>query len=414
MLNQMEELLTNYGPVSSVWFDGEWEESWTVERANDLRDLVRKLQPNTVIGNRVGQRRNGDGDHHTPENFMPYIGDQDDPWEGCAKFDGNWFYNGTNNSQSAEWALFKLCYATSRGGNFLMNFGPTPRGRFLESSVAKLEQVGEWLRINGESIFEAGKGPHYFLEWGTCSRNGNTLYYHVFDWPKNGDLVITGLKSDVKTVYFLADLNKKPLKVIRKGSDIHISLPDNLPYSMANVLKMELQDTPVVDNAVRALRQKIEKKDAMRGIPQGAYFLPAGFAKIHGDNLYFYYGTGAGAQRENLKGWTNESDWAEWELVVEERGKYNLEISYGSWVEAGAFEVEIAGQSFKHTVQKMEISEDLKHAPLIVQYETFTLGEVTLTPGRYRLKVKPLIITKDSKKYHQGLMRLRDITLTPN
>jgi alpha-L-fucosidase len=304
MLNQVEELLTNYGPMVCVWFDGEWVESWTVERATEFRDKIRQLQPNTILANRIGQRRRGEGDHHSPENFLPYVGNQNEPWEGCAKFDGGWFYNGTNNSQTAEWALYKLCYATSRGGNFLMNLGPTPKGHFIETSVEKLEHVGEWLKTNGESIYGAEKGPHYFLEWGTCTRKGNILYYQIFDWPKNGKLEIPGLKTQIKSVSFLADKSEKSLEVIRMGDDVKISLPDSPPYKMANVLKVELMDSPVVDNASRALKKKIETTDAMREVPKGSYFLPAGFAKVHGEKLHFYYGTGAGAQRENLKVWT--------------------------------------------------------------------------------------------------------------
>jgi alpha-L-fucosidase len=414
MLNQVEELLTNYGPMVCVWFDGEWVESWTVERATEFRDKIRQLQPNTILANRIGQRRRGEGDHHSPENFLPYVGNQNEPWEGCAKFDGGWFYNGTNNSQTAEWTLYKLCYATSRGGNFLMNLGPTPKGHFLETSVEKLEHVGEWLKTNGESIYGAEKGPHYFLEWGTCTKKGNILYYQTFDWPKNGKLEIPGLKTQVKSVCFLADKSEKSLEVIRMGDDVKISLPDSPPYKMANVLKVELMDSPVVDNASRALKKKIETSDAMREVPKGSYFLPAGFAKVHGEKLHFYYGTGAGAQRENLKGWTNETDWAEWTLCAEKEGSYTIEITYANLTEGGVFELAIADQTFEHTVENVGKKEKAKQSPLAVNYKTFVLGEVDLKPGKYSLTIKPKRINKEAIKLHQGLMTLRDVTLVPN
>lgn len=414
MLGQVEELLTRYGPMISVWFDGEWVDSWTVERATEFRDLIRELQPNTVIANRIGQRREGEGDHHSPENFMPYIGNQDDYWESCAKFDGSWFYNGTDKSQSAAWALYNLCYATSRGGNFLMNLGPTPEGKFLETSVEKLEHVGEWLQTNGESIYGAEKGPHYLLEWGTCTQKGTTLYYQVFDWPKNGELHIPGLKTKVKSVTFLADETSKPLKVSRSGDDLVVKLPSVPPYKMANVIKMELMDIPVVDNAARALNNGIAKREFMREVPKGSYFLPAGFAKIHGEKLHFYYGTGAGAQRENLKGWTEKSDWAEWNLLVEKNGKYKLEITYANLVDGGAFELTLAGQHFKHTVKAIPLNPKAKKSPLIVSYKTFDLGEIGLNRGRYKLTIKPLEINDEAIKLHQGLMTLRDVTLVPN
>ncbi|MGJ8758952.1 MAG: alpha-L-fucosidase [Polaribacter sp.] len=413
MLGQVEELLTNYGPMISVWFDGEWVNSWTVERATEFRDKIRELQPNTVIANRIGQRRNGEGDHHSPENFMPFIGSQTDYWESCAKFDGSWFYNGKNDSKSAEWALQNICYAASRGGNFLMNLGPTPQGNFLETSVQKLEKVGGWLQVNGESIYGTEKGPHFFLEWGTSTRKGNTVYYQVFDWPENEELVIPGLTTKIKSATFLADTSHKLLKTTQHKGNVTIKVPKMAPYKMANVLKIELEDVPEVDNSVRVFHKELMKKDAMRSVPAGGYFFPAGFAKIHGEKLHFTYGTGAGAQRENLKGWTNESDFATWDLLVEKDGSYNIEISYGNLVDGGSFELSIAGKRFKHIVKAISLHPKAKKSPLIINYKTVELGDVDLKPGRYKLLIKPLEINEEAKKLHQGLMSLRDVTLVP-
>ncbi|WP_158973653.1 alpha-L-fucosidase [Cellulophaga sp. L1A9] len=413
MLGQVEELLTNYGPMISVWFDGEWVNSWTVERATEFRDKIREIQPNTVIANRIGQRRKGEGAHHSPENFMPYIGNQNDYWESCAKFDGGWFYSGTEKSKSPEWALYSLCYAASRGGNFLMNLGPTPKGEFLETSVKKLEKVGDWLQTNGESIYEAQKGPHYFLEWGTSTRKGNTLYYQIFDWPENGKLMIPGLVTEVESACFLADTMNTYLRVTRKNGNVYITIPKSPPYKMANVIKVELEGTPKVDHAIRVFHKELLAKDAMRAVPAGGYFFSVGFANIQGETLHFAYGTGAGAQRENLKGWTEENDLAEWDLLVEKDGSYNVEITYGSLVDGGVFELTIADKTFQHTVKAIPLHPKAKESPLIVKYNTLVLGDVTLKPGRYKMTIKPLKIDNEAKRLHQGLMTLRDVTLVP-
>ncbi len=130
--------------------------------------------------------------------------------------------------------------------------------------------------------------------------------------------------------------------------------------------------------------------------------------------MHFFYGTGAGAQRENLKDWTNASDWVEWEILAQKKGTFTIEMTYGSWLESGICEVEIDGQKLQHKIEKLEIREGLKTwAPLIVQYQTVDLGEIILNEGRQTLRMKPLKITEEAKKYHQGLMRLRDITLVP-
>lgn len=411
MLGQIEELLTQYGPMISVWFDGEWVNSWTVERATQFRDKIRELQPNTIIANRIGQRRRGEGDHHSPENFMPYIGNQDDYWETCTKFDGSWFYDGTGKSKSVEWALYNLCYTASRGGNFLMNLGPTPQGTFVESSINKLKKLGEWLVINGESIYETEKGPHYLLEWGTSTQKGNTVYYQVFDWPENGKLSIPGLQTKIKSATFLADSNQKPLKIESKNDNVTILVPTSSPYPLATVIKVDLVDTVKVDNAIRAFNKILPAKDAMREVPAGGYFLPAGFANIRGDKLHFFYGTGAGAQRENLKGWTEETNWVDWDLLAEEKGSYSLEITYANLTQGGSFELTIAGQSFEHIVKKVDYNPKAKKSPLVVNYKTFNLGEIDLKRGKHILTIKPIHITEEAKVLHQGLMTLRDVTL---
>lgn len=292
-----------------------------------------------------------------------------------------------------------------------MNLGPTPNGDFLKTSIEKLERVGHWLQENSESIFEAEKGPHYFLDWGTCTQKDNTLYYHIFEWPINGKLMIPGLETKVKKASFLADINSQALKIKNKKGNVYIQLPEFAPYKMANVIKVELTSKPVVDNSIRAKAQKLAAKDAMREIPEGGYFLSAAFADIHGEKLHFNYGTGAGAQRENLQGWTKESDWADWKIKVVEKRRFNIEVTYGSWLASGTFEVEIAGHKFKYNVNKLDLRG--KPSPLKMTFKTFLLGEINIETGSYKLKINPIRISKEAKQYHQGLMKLRNITLTP-
>jgi len=110
MLDQTEELLTKYGDVVTLWMDGEWVNSWSYERASDYRDHVREWQPELLLVDRIGQRRLGDGDYGSSENFVPYIGDNLNGrlWESCQRFDGGWFWKGREKSQSLEWAVNKL------------------------------------------------------------------------------------------------------------------------------------------------------------------------------------------------------------------------------------------------------------------------------------------------------------------
>ena len=414
MLDQTEELLTKYGSVATLWLDGEWVNSWTVERATDYRNHIRALQPEIMLVDRIGQRRVGDGDYGSSENFVPYIGDNwSRPWESCQKFDGGWFWKGKDTSQSLNWALRNLFDTVSRGGNFLMNMGPTPEGLLPPVSVKKLKPMGEWLEANGECVYGTQRGPHYLLDWGTCTRRGNTLYYQIFDWPKDGTLVIPGLnngKSDagIQTISFLNHDARLSLELV--GRDVHVKLPSKPVDPLLSVLKVELEAPPVVDNGIRPLAKPLRPQTGNSKAGTGDYFLSAAFATIHGDALHFSIGSGAGAQRENLKGWTNLSDWAEWQLVVEEPGTYDLMVNYYSWMKSGKFIVEVAGQSFEHAVQAGKLKG--KRSPLKAGPSSVSLGSVRFNKaGIYRLAVKALEISPEAVRFDQGLMGLKDVLL---
>ncbi|EMI54222.1 alpha-L-fucosidase [Rhodopirellula sallentina] len=420
MLDQTEELLTNYGDVATLWMDGEWVNSWTYERASQYRDHVRKLQPGILLVDRIGQRRLGDGDYGSCENFTPYIGDNINGrlWESCQRFDGGWFWRGKDTSQSFQWALMNLVDTVSRGGNLLLNMGPTPEGLLPPKSVEKLQPLSQWLQKYGESIYGVDRGPHYLLDWGTCTRRDNTLYYHVTYWPTDGKLIIPGLNAEqpnagISQVTFLGDADASPLRFSQNGRDVVVSVPSKSVDPLVSVLKVELTSPPVVDNAIRPLGRALRPQTGNAKMNVGDYFLSSAFAKIYGDDLHFSLGAGAGGHRENLKGWTNPSDWAEWEIIVDEAGAYDVLINYSSWMDSGKFSVEVASQSFEHAVEK-RVHKKGRKSPFAAAFKTVPLGQVKFTqPGRYLLSVKALEIDPKAIEYAQGLMLLREVILVP-
>lgn len=335
------------------------------------------------------------------------------PWESCQKFDGGWFWKGKDTSQSVRWAMRNLFDAISRGGNFLMDMGPTPEGLLPPVSVKKLKPMGDWLRANGECVYGSQRGPHYLLDWGTCTRRGTTLYYQVFDWPQNGALVIPGLNEEkpgagIRKISFLN--HAVPVSFEQVGGDVHLKLPAKPVDALLSVLKVELDAAPVVNNSIRPLGRPLRPQTGNSEVGVGDYFLSAAFATIHGDALHFSIGSGAGAQRENLKGWTNPSDWAEWQLSVDEPGIYDLKVNYYSWMESGRFAVEVAGQSFEHTVQAGKLKG--RQSPLKAGPVSVGLGQVRFKkPGAYTLSVKALEIAPQAIELEQGLMGLKDVIL---
>ncbi len=212
MKSQLNELLTRYGPIGVLWFDGQWEGTWTNDRGRDLERFVRSKQPDVIINSRVG-RAGGTygidlgagriGDYGTPEQFIPDTPPGID-WETCMTMNGHWGYNAADkNFKSTSDLVRKLCDIASKDGNFLLNVGPTAEGLIPEESVVRLREIGRWMRVNGEAIRGTRGTNLQAPSWGRVTHKvtadgSSRLYLHVFDWPANGRLVLSGLTNAPK------------------------------------------------------------------------------------------------------------------------------------------------------------------------------------------------------------------------
>ena len=204
MKSQLKELVHRYDP-GVLWFDGEWESTWTHEHGKMLYQYVRELNPDIIINNRMDKGRRGmqgmskeaefRGDFGTPEQQIPATGLPGVDWESCMTMNDTWGYKKDDHKwKSVQTLIRNLVDTASKGGNYLLNVGPQPDGLIPHASVERLAAMGRWMKANGESIRGTRASPIGKPDWGrvTCRTDGDsaTLYLHVFDWPKDGKLPV--------------------------------------------------------------------------------------------------------------------------------------------------------------------------------------------------------------------------------
>ncbi len=264
MKAQLKELVSGYGPLGVLWFDGEWEKTWTEERGRDLYRYVRSLQPGIIVNNRVGASRSGmagfsqdkesAGDFGTPEQQIPATGLPGVDWETCMTMNDNWGYNSHDrNWKPTKEIVRMLVDIASKGGNYLLNVGPTAEGVFPQPSLDRLREIGAWMKVNGEAVYGTQASPFKSLAWGRCTQKaaagGTFLYLHVFDWPSDGKLSVPGLLSVPKGVSLLTASGPKSLTAKSEGGALLISVPALAPDPIDSVIAVEIEGKPAVDEA---------------------------------------------------------------------------------------------------------------------------------------------------------------------
>ena len=267
MHNQIREICTNYGKLDLLWFDFSYDdlngEAW---RATDLVNMVRELQPGVIIDNRLeasgvgyGSMATGNpkpyhGDFVTPEQIIPPEGIKDVNgndlyWESCVTMNGNWGYHATDNFwKPSQMLIKKLVECVSKGGNLILNVGPDAKGNIPDASQKILSEIGTWMKKNKNSIYACGKAGIPKPDNGRLTRNGNKLYYHLYE-NTIGPMPLIGIKKDqVKSIRYLATGAEVPIST----SWVHTDYPDIvfadlgpnpiLPDGVDTVLEVTLKD----------------------------------------------------------------------------------------------------------------------------------------------------------------------------
>jgi len=242
VIPQVKELLTGYGPLALIWFDTPGLLS--VEQVTELRNLVKSLQPSCLINSRIGHNR---GDYlQTSDNAIPIQVLVRQKWEVPATLNDTWGYKKRDqNWKDPADLIAKLADIVSKGGNYLLNVGPTAEGIIPEASQRILRTIGKWLEVNGESIYGAGPSPFYVpdITWRCTTRPGK-LYLHLINWPGR-NFRLEGLESKVHRAWFLA--NRRAVSFRQKGATLEFRLPARAPDPFNSVIVLEIADqTPRV------------------------------------------------------------------------------------------------------------------------------------------------------------------------
>ncbi len=250
---QVRELLTNYGKIDIMWLDfsypnrdwgwsrGKGREDWQSEK---LVAMIRELQPEILLNNRADVP----GDFYTPEQVVPRAWVQVDGkpvvWEACHTFSGSWGYHRDEASWKSVDMLVRLLVDTvSKGGNLLLNVGPTARGEFDQRARDRLAGIGAWMRYHSRSIYGCTQAPAEFATPQDCRLTYNPvarrLYVHVFAWPFR-HLHLDGYAGKVEYAQLLNDASEIPLTE-DAGGTLTLTLPVIKPDTPVPVIELFLR-----------------------------------------------------------------------------------------------------------------------------------------------------------------------------
>lgn len=240
-MNQVREIMTNYGDISEIWFD---MGSLTPTQSKELYELVNELQPNCMISGRLGNDYvdfSVMADNEYPDYKLGV------PWQTAASFfDETWGYRSWQERGSVKEKVNEkiksLIKVISRGGNYLLNIGPRGDGSVVEFESEALREIGKWVKTNQEAIYGTTANPfHQVFEWGDITTKDNSLYLFIENIPQSRDISLSEYSGKVANVELLA--NNQPIVYIETKDGLKIALPSNLDADNITVLKVSFQDS---------------------------------------------------------------------------------------------------------------------------------------------------------------------------
>lgn len=378
---QVREILTHFKP-DILWWDT--PHLMTPERAALFTPLL-ALVPGIITNDRLGGEI--PGDLKTPEQHIPATGLNYD-WETCMTMNDTWGFRTTDtNWKSATTLIRHLCDIASKGGNFLLNVGPDAEGVIPAASVERLREIGRWMKVNGESIYATRASPFTKLRWGRCTQrtkdNLTTLYLHIFDWPAEGRLNVSGLKSKIEEATLLA--TGKALDVTQDGPYPSIALPAAAPDERVSVIKVLVKGPLKVESV-------LPRVSADRSLTLGPKD-----ADLH--STFGNYVELTGPPGDLSISHPSVESWTTWSFEASKPGVYELSAEIASRENGSRYVISCGGSTAEAEI------------PMTGELTTFTevaLGQITLPhAGPQELTLRPV------KGRWKGV-RLRRLTIRPS
>ena len=376
---QLIELIKKYDP-DIIWFDTKTWGPSDLNRA--VVDTALKYKPDLIINSR------GAGDYRAT-----YKSTNDKPvefpytqglWEAIPSTNESYGYHKFDHTHHPPgYFIEMLSKAAAKGGNLLLNVGPRGDGTIDIVDQGILGGIGEWMATNKEAIKGTSANPISSQSFGEITRKGNILYCHIFQWPRDGRLVIGGVTTPVKRAWLLINPDKKDLPVKRLNKyDVEITLPTYPQERPVAVLAVECEKIEP-HRYPRLLLTNIEKNR-----------LHVIDAKLHGKRLMY---AGGNWRTDFLKNWLNEDNYVDWKVRNNKDATFDIYISYDATPKSDGnrYQVIVGHEAFPGTVIQG------------IHHEHLYVGRVSLKKGEHTLTVKP------AGKFHDELFRLRDLVLVP-
>lgn len=244
---QLTELLTEYGPIGGIWFDGMWDKKDADWQQGKTYQLIHNLQPGTLIGSNHHVKPYPGEDFQMFEQDLP--GENTTGWQGshvselplemCLTINGSWGFNLMDqNHKSPEQLVHMLVKAAGRNANLLLNVGPMPNGEIQPEHKASLKVMGDWMDGNGETIYGTRKGIVAPEDWGVSTQKGKKLYLHILDWDKDV-LLVQPFKQKVQSVVFFKDKSKVSYRLDNYG--LLLEIPKSKKDEVDTIVEITLK-----------------------------------------------------------------------------------------------------------------------------------------------------------------------------